>query len=105
MLPRFQYMLSYPYRITTLPEFSDYLYSIKKNTNAVVIFCESLIIIYILFLLFGPYLAKIGQRLRPSNHTFVKLIFAFLIITVLLFALFVIPSVMFREVSSVGYMV
>ena len=39
MLPRLQYMLSYPERIHSFPSFSDYIGSIKKNDGTVVVAC------------------------------------------------------------------
>ena len=63
------------------------------------------IILYIIYILLGTHLKKVGKKLRPTNIKLVRFIFAILIITFTLIAFIAIPSVMFRELSSVGYTV
>ena len=105
VLPRLNYMLSYPERIKQFPSLNDYLGSITKNQSSVVFMCEIIITCYICYLLIGTYLKKIGEKLRPTNIKLVRFIFAVVIISCTLSAIVVIPSVMFREVSSVGFLI
>ena len=105
VLPRINYTLSNPSKINKIPSFSDYIKSIGRNSSFVVGACEAIIILYILYILLGPYLRKLGLKIRPQRIKLVRFIFAILMIAVTLFGIIVIPSVMFREISSVGFLV
>lgn len=67
VFPRIKYLLSHPHKINTFPSLTDYFKSIQKIDGYIVIGCEILIGLYILYLILGPSLKKVGQKIRPTN--------------------------------------
>ena len=69
----------------------------------IVIGCEVIIGFKIIYLIFGDYLETLSLNFRPKNKFFVRGVFAFTILTITILTLIIVPSILFREVSSLGY--
>lgn len=70
------------------------------NSNWIVYICQILIIIYIIYLLLGPHLKKIGRNLMPvdnsRNKKKINIVFLVISFIVTVLSITVIPSILFK---------
>lgn len=67
--------------------------------------CQLFILIQILNLLAGYYFKKAWEKIRPTKKIYVKVVFAFLVFLITILAIIIVPSILFKEASSLGYLV
>lgn len=67
IFPRIRYLLANPHKIRSFPTLGEYVGSIKKSDRYIVLVCEILIALRILYLLFGKIINKVARKLRPKN--------------------------------------
>jgi hypothetical protein len=104
-LPYLRLLLGNPEKIKRIPGYKDLLSAFRKNKNFLVSFCQVILIVFIIYLIIGPFLQKIGEALRPRRKKLVRKIFAILFFFVAITSVILIPSILFKEVTNIGYLV
>lgn len=96
MLPRLRYILNNPEEIIYIFKLKNYVLSFWMNKNLTVILCQIFCMLCAFYMLLGPHLKKIGQKLRPTNITLVRWIFGFIAISITISIIALIPTVLFK---------
>lgn len=105
VLPRLRVLLSNPLEIYNALKLNECIMAFEHNRNLTVIICQIFAGLYSFYLIIGPYLKKIGQKLRPTKEACVKWSFGFLVLVFTISIIALIPTVLFKEIGQVGFLI